>query len=120
VGFSNSTDSVRLVRGEVRHLVITLIALTSAQLLEPALTASGSANGGTTNAKFFLSKMYDRPKRGTITVLYRVSVERRTARVQFPIQEIADLGFFSNLPGKTTPSATFFWDWQNSSIPSPS
>ena len=36
------------------HLVITLIVLTSAQLLEPALAASGSANGRTTNAKFFL------------------------------------------------------------------
>jgi ADP-ribose pyrophosphatase YjhB (NUDIX family) len=60
-------------------------------------------------------KIYDRPKRGAITVLFRVSVERRTARVQFPIDEIADLGFFSDLPGKATPSAKFFWDWQQSS-----
>src|SRR5260370_40412516 len=60
-------------------------------------------------------KIYDRPKRGAITVLFWVSVERRTARVQFPIEEITDLGFFSDLPGKATPSAKFFWYWHHSS-----
>jgi ADP-ribose pyrophosphatase YjhB (NUDIX family) len=61
-------------------------------------------------------KIYDRPKRGAVTILFWVSVERRTTHVQFPIEEIADLGFFSDLPGKATPSAKFFWDWRQSSI----
>jgi|HubBroStandDraft_2_1064218.scaffolds.fasta_scaffold180763_2 ADP-ribose pyrophosphatase YjhB (NUDIX family) len=55
-------------------------------------------------------QMYDRPKRGTITVLFRVSVQRDSARPHFPTQEIADLGFFDRLPTPATPSARFFWN----------
>lgn len=53
-------------------------------------------------------QMYDRPKRGTITILFRVTVQRDSARSHFPIQEIADLGFFDRLPSPATPSAKFF------------
>jgi ADP-ribose pyrophosphatase YjhB (NUDIX family) len=60
-------------------------------------------------------KIFDRPRRGAVTILFRVFVQRKVSRVQFPIEEIADLGFFSNLPGKVTPSAMFFWDWQKNS-----
>jgi ADP-ribose pyrophosphatase YjhB (NUDIX family) len=55
-------------------------------------------------------QMYDRPKRGSITVLFRVAVQRDSARPHFPTQEIADLGFFDRLPTPATPSARFFWN----------
>ncbi len=50
-------------------------------------------------------QMYDRPKRGTITVLFRVSVRRDSARPHFPAEEIADLGFFDHLPSPATRNA---------------
>jgi 8-oxo-dGTP diphosphatase len=54
-------------------------------------------------------QMYDRPKRGAITILFRVFVQRQTVRMHFPAEEIADLGFFDRLPTNATPSAKFFW-----------
>jgi 8-oxo-dGTP diphosphatase len=54
-------------------------------------------------------QLYDRPKRGAITILFRVLVKRQTARMHFPAEEIADLGFFDRLPTNSTPSAKFFW-----------
>jgi ADP-ribose pyrophosphatase YjhB (NUDIX family) len=54
-------------------------------------------------------QMYDRPKRGAITILFRVLVQRQTGRMHFPVEEIADLGFFDRLPTNATPSAKFFW-----------
>jgi ADP-ribose pyrophosphatase YjhB (NUDIX family) len=54
-------------------------------------------------------QMYDRPKRGAITILFRVSVQRHAVRMHFPAEEIADLGFFDRLPTNATPSAKFFW-----------
>ena len=54
-------------------------------------------------------QMYDRPKRGAITILFRVLVQRQTVRMHFPAEEIADLGFFDRLPTNATPSAKFFW-----------
>jgi hypothetical protein len=59
--------------------------------------------------------MFDRPKRGAITILFSVSVRRQTTRVHFPIEEIADLGFFGYLPGNATPSVRYFCEWQKSS-----
>src|SRR6267143_2534767 len=55
-------------------------------------------------------QMYDRPKRGAITILFRVLVQRQTVRMHFPAEEIADLGFFDRLPTNATPSAKFFWN----------
>jgi 8-oxo-dGTP diphosphatase len=54
-------------------------------------------------------QMYDRPKRGAITILFRVLVQRQAARMHFPAEEIVDLGFFDRLPTNATPSAKFFW-----------
>ena len=54
-------------------------------------------------------QIYDRPKRGAITILFRVLVQRRAARMHFPAEEISDLGFFDRLPTNATPSAKFFW-----------
>src|SRR3981081_4164079 len=54
-------------------------------------------------------QMYDRPKRGAITILFRVLVQRQIVRMHFPAEEIADLGFFDRLPTNATPSAKFFW-----------
>jgi len=59
-------------------------------------------------------QMYDRPKRGAITILFKVSVHRGTTRMQFPREEIVDLGFFDRLPPNATPSAKFFWMLENS------
>jgi ADP-ribose pyrophosphatase YjhB (NUDIX family) len=62
-------------------------------------------------------QMYDRPERGAITILFRVLVQRRTAHMHFPAEEIADLGFFDRLPTNATPSAKFFW--QSKDLPEP-
>jgi ADP-ribose pyrophosphatase YjhB (NUDIX family) len=59
---------------------------------------------------------YDRPKRGAITVLFRVSVKRRGVRMHFPDREIADLAFYDHLPIKATPSAKYFWRRQESRL----
>lgn len=42
-------------------------------------------------------QMYDRPKRGAITILYRVLVQRQASRMHFPAEDIVDLGFFDRL-----------------------
>jgi hypothetical protein len=55
-------------------------------------------------------QMYDRPKRGAITILFRVSVQRHAVRMHFPAEEISDIGFFDRLPTNATPSAKFFWE----------
>jgi ADP-ribose pyrophosphatase YjhB (NUDIX family) len=59
-------------------------------------------------------QMFDRPKRGAITILFRVSVQRHAARMHFPGEEIADLAFFDHLPTNATPSAKFFWKLESS------
>jgi ADP-ribose pyrophosphatase YjhB (NUDIX family) len=48
-------------------------------------------------------QMYDRPKRGAITILFKVLAQRQTVRMHFPAEEIADLGFFDRLPTNATP-----------------
>jgi len=63
---------------------------------------------GVRAANYF--QMYDRPKRGAITILFRVSVQRHAVRMHFPAEEIADIGFFDRLPTNATPSAKFFWE----------
>ena len=59
-------------------------------------------------------QMYDRPKRGAVTILFKVSVKRHGARMHFPAAEIADIGFFNRLPSNATPSAKFFWKSESS------
>ena len=59
-------------------------------------------------------QMYDRPKRGAITILFRVLLQRQAARTHFPADEIADLGFFDRLPTNSTPFAKFFWKSKDS------
>ncbi len=59
-------------------------------------------------------QMYDRPKRGAVTILFKVSVKRHAARMHFPVAEIADIGFFDRLPSNATPSAKFFWKSESS------
>lgn len=62
--------------------------------------------------------IYDRPKHGAITVLFRVAVQRHNVRIRFPDAEIADLGFFDRLPTKATPSAKYFWKPVNTTLSS--
>jgi ADP-ribose pyrophosphatase YjhB (NUDIX family) len=59
-------------------------------------------------------QMYDRPERGAITILFKVSVKRHAARMHFPAEEIADIGFFNRLPSNATPSAKVFWKSESS------
>ncbi len=59
-------------------------------------------------------RMYDRPRRGAVTILFKVSVKRHAARMHFPAAEIADIGFFNRLPPNATPSAKFFWKSESS------
>ena len=59
-------------------------------------------------------QMYDRPKRGAVTILFNVSVKRHASRMHFPTAEIADIGFFNRLPSNATPSAKFFWKSESS------
>jgi ADP-ribose pyrophosphatase YjhB (NUDIX family) len=59
-------------------------------------------------------QMYDRPKRGAVTVLFKVSVKRHSSRMHFPVAEIADIGFVDRLPSNATPSAKFFWKSESS------
>jgi ADP-ribose pyrophosphatase YjhB (NUDIX family) len=66
-----------------------------------------------TNAIVY-QQMYDRPKRGAVTLLFKVSVQRHSARMHFPAAEIADISFFENLPSNATPSAKFFWKSESS------
>jgi 8-oxo-dGTP diphosphatase len=63
---------------------------------------------GVRAANYF--QMYDRPKRGAITILFRVSVQRHAVRMHFPAEEISNIGFFDRLPTNATPSAKIFWE----------
>ena len=78
--------------------------------LERALRREVREETGLSVRAAYYLQMYDRPKRGAITILFRVSVQRRTVRMHFPAEEIADLGFFDRLPTNATPSAKFFWN----------
>jgi ADP-ribose pyrophosphatase YjhB (NUDIX family) len=77
--------------------------------LRAALRREIREETGLRAATLVYRQIYDRPKRGTITLLFRVIVKRHTARALFPTAEIADLGFFSSLSSPATPSAKFFW-----------
>ena len=77
--------------------------------LERALKREIREETGLRVAAVRYRQMYDRPKRGAITVLFAVSVKRTSSRAYFPTREIADLGFFDRLPTNATPSAKFFW-----------
>src|ERR1700745_214932 len=77
--------------------------------LERALRREVREETGLSVRAAYYLQMYDRPKRGAITILFRVSVQRQIVRMHFPAEEIADLGFFDRLPTNATPSAKFFW-----------
>jgi ADP-ribose pyrophosphatase YjhB (NUDIX family) len=57
-------------------------------------------------------QMYDRPKRGTITILSGSQFNETLLDRIFLLRRspIADLGFFDRLPNPATPSARFFWN----------
>lgn len=77
--------------------------------LKSALTRELREETGLVLANCLYRQLYDRPKRGAITLLYRVMVKRLATRLVFPTQEIAEFAFFERLPTGATPSARFFW-----------
>jgi ADP-ribose pyrophosphatase YjhB (NUDIX family) len=78
--------------------------------LKSALKREVREETGLATATLHYQQMYDRPKRGAITILFLVTVKRHSVRLHLPTQEIADLGFFDRLPAAATPSARFFWN----------
>jgi ADP-ribose pyrophosphatase YjhB (NUDIX family) len=77
--------------------------------LERALKREVREETGLTVKAAVYLQIYDRPKRGAIAILFRVSVQRQAVHMHFATEEIADLGFFDRLPTNATPSAKFFW-----------
>jgi ADP-ribose pyrophosphatase YjhB (NUDIX family) len=102
-------DSVLLVRQAVGRRLWTLpaVKVKRNESLRTALRREVPEETGLTVAALSYRQMYDRPKRGAITILFRVTIKRQAARLVFPIQEIPDLGFFEQLPVAATPSARF-------------
>src|ERR1700730_18373363 len=107
----NDQGAILLVRQALGRRLWTLPGgkVKRSESLKSALKREVREETGLAVSALRYQQMYDRPKRGTITVLFRVSVKRDSAHLLFPTQEIADLGFFENLPTNATPSAKFFW-----------
>jgi 8-oxo-dGTP diphosphatase len=103
--------SVLLVRQAVGQRLWTLPGgkVRRNESLRSALKREVREETGLTVASVSYRQIYDRPKRGAISILFRVTVKRDSARLLFPTEEIADLRFFDNLPALATPSAQFFW-----------
>ena len=107
----NDQGSVLLVRQVAGQKLWTLPGgkVKRGESLERALKREVREETGLSVRASEYVHMYDRPKRGAITILFRVLVQRQTVRMHFPAEEIADLGFFDRLPTNATPSAKFFW-----------
>jgi ADP-ribose pyrophosphatase YjhB (NUDIX family) len=107
----NDQGSLLLVRQTVGQKLWTLPGgkVKRNESLERALKREVREETGLSVRATEYVQMYDRPKRGAITILFRVLVQRQAARMHFPADEIADLGFFDHLPINATPSAKYFW-----------
>ena len=92
-----------------RHWTLPGGKVKQSESLKSALSREVREETGLAAATCSYRQMYDRPKRGAITILFRVMVKRHATRLLFPTQEIADLAFFRHLPVPATPSARFFW-----------
>ena len=96
----NDQGAILLVRQALGRRLWTLPGgkVKRSESLKSALKREVREETGLAVSALRYQQMYDRPKRGTITVLFRVSVKRDSARPHFPAEEIADLGFFDHLP----------------------
>jgi ADP-ribose pyrophosphatase YjhB (NUDIX family) len=108
--------SVLLVRQVVGQRLWTLPGgkVKRNESLKRALRREVQEETGLDLATIGYQQMYDRPKRGAVIILFKVSVKRHAARMHFPVAEIADIGFFDRLPSNATPSAKFFWKSESS------
>ena len=108
----NDQGAVLLVRQAVGQKLWTLPGgkVKRTESLERALRREVREETGLSVSAIAFRQMYDRPKRGAIAILFRVSVQRQAAQMHFPVEEIADLGFFDRLPQNAAPSAKFFWN----------
>jgi ADP-ribose pyrophosphatase YjhB (NUDIX family) len=108
----NDQGAVLLVRQAVGQKLWTLPGgkVKRTESLERALRREVREETGLSVSAIVFRQMYDRPKRGAISILFRVSVQRQAAQMRFPVEEIADLGFFDRLPEYATPSVKFFWN----------
>jgi 8-oxo-dGTP diphosphatase len=108
----NDQGAVLLVRQVVGQRLWTLPGgkVRRNESLKSALDREVREETGLIVATASYRQIYDRPKRGNITVLFWVVVKRTSARIRYPTREIADLAFFDQLPVASTPSATFFWN----------
>ena len=107
----NDQGSILLVRQSAGQKLWTLPGgkVKRNESLERALRREVREETGLTVKAAVYLQIYDRPKRGAIAILFRVSVQRQAVHMHFATEEIADLGFFDRLPTNATPSAKFFW-----------
>jgi len=107
----NDEGAVLLVRQAVGRKLWTLPGgkVRTSESLERALKREIREETGLNVATARYRQIYDRPKHGAITLLFSVSVKRNSGPIHFPVGEIADLGFFTQLATNATPSAKFFW-----------
>src|SRR3981081_4189823 len=91
--------AVLLVRQAVGQKLWTLPGgkVKRTESLESALRREVREETGLSVSAIAFRQMYDRPERGAIAILFKVSVQRQIAQINFPIEEIADLGFFDRL-----------------------
>ena len=115
----NDQGSVLFVRQAVGQRLWTLPGgkVKRNESLKSALSREVREETGLVTAAASYRQIYDRPKRGTITILFSVIVKRSSARMRYPTREIADLGFLDELPIATTPSAKFFWESERLTTP---
>ena len=105
----NDQGSVLLVRQTAGQKLWTLPGgkVKRGESLERALKREVREETGLSVRASEYVRMYDRPKRGAITILSRVLVQRQAVRMHFPAEEIADLVSLIACPQTRRPQPSF-------------